>query len=89
MGVFKKKHRMGGGTPHVLLSSMGNLAESLLLEKLKHLIMLVCHFYMFQNGVIDRQKGWLFINKITFILHKMLNLGFQNLRLIFLKSWLF
>ena len=50
---------------------------SLFLEKLKYIIIIVfCHFYLFQNGLIDLQtpKGWHFIKKINTILHKMLKI---------------
>ena len=44
--------------------------ESLFLEKLRHLIILFCHFYLFQNGHIELQttKGWHFIKNKKILL---------------------
>ena len=56
-----------------------------------HFIILVCHFYFFQNGLMGLQspKGWHFIKEINIVLHKILNWGFQNFRPIFFWRALF
>ena len=57
-----------------------------------HLIILLCHFYLFQNGLMGLQtpKGWHFIKETNIVLHKILNWGFQNFRpIFFLESALF
>ena len=58
-------------------------------EKLNHLIVLFCYFYLFRNALIDLKtpKSWHFLKKkINAILHKMLNLDFRNFRPIFIVS---
>lgn len=69
--------------PHIWCKLFLTLAMSFTWIKLD--IIIFSHFYLFRNGLTDlfTLNGLYCIKKCDAILHRMLNLGFQNFRSIF------